>query len=69
MEVTLKSRRNPDAAFEAACRSTVARRLQLKGQLAFVTISAVDIGVTNITSFKPFPIPSLSFFAQTRFCH
>ncbi|GAB3366556.1 alpha-2-macroglobulin [Lysobacter rhizosphaerae] len=38
---------------------------QLAGQEAFVTVSAVDVGILNITRF-PVPDPSSHFFAQRR---
>lgn len=39
---------------------------QLAGQQAFVTVSAVDVGVTNITRY-PVPDPFASFFAKRAF--
>jgi hypothetical protein len=38
---------------------------QLAGQEAFVTVSAVDVGILNITRF-PVPDPAKHFFAQRR---
>lgn len=62
--------RKLDVALEAAPQmepsqplSVTVKAPQLKGQQAFVTVTAVDIGVTNITSF-PVPDPFLSFFAK-----
>lgn len=62
--------RKLDVAIAAAAQvepsqplSVTVKAPQLKGQQAFVTVSAVDVGVTNITSF-PVPDPFLSFFAK-----
>lgn len=63
LEVTLTApaQMQPDAALTATIEVPA-----LKGQQAFVTVSAVDVGVTNITRFAV-PDPFARFFAKRAF--